>query len=85
MTGCGGSLFCIDWNGLDPRKSVLYRLEGLGLEEVGFVSTGMSFTGGSRFCIDWNGLDCWEVGFASTRMIWNERSWLCCQTKAKNL
>ena len=27
------------------------------MEEVGFVSTGMSWTGGSWFCIDWSVLD----------------------------
>ena len=52
MTCIVGSRFCIDWNGWDRRKSVLYRLECLALSEVGFVSNAMAGTGGSGFCID---------------------------------
>ena len=57
MAWTGGSLFCIDYNGLDQRKVVLHLLEVLVLEEGSFASTRMAWTRGSRFFIDLDGLD----------------------------
>ena len=69
---------------------VLYRLELLGPENVGFVSTVMDWTKERRFIIDWNS---WgrrksvlyqlewivpdNVGFALTGMAWTAESGFC--------
>jgi hypothetical protein len=47
-------------NGLEWRKSVLARLEWLGIEEVGFGLIVMAWNGGSRFWPIWNGLE-WQM------------------------
>jgi hypothetical protein len=66
-----GSWFWLDWNDLVGRKSVLARLELLGMEKVDFGSngnglrwrmwvfslTGMAWNGGSQFWHDCNGLE----------------------------
>jgi hypothetical protein len=42
--------FWNNWNGVDWRKSVLARLEWLGMEEVRFGPTVMAWNGESPVC-----------------------------------
>jgi hypothetical protein len=49
--------FWPDWNGYEWRKSVLARLEWLGMEEVSFGPTGLACNKGNRFWPDSNGLE----------------------------
>jgi hypothetical protein len=39
---------------MECRQLVFALLEWLGMEEVGFVLTGMVLTGAIRFCPEWN-------------------------------
>jgi hypothetical protein len=47
MAWNGGSRFWPDWNGLERRKSILARLEWLGMKEVGFGLTEIASNEGS--------------------------------------
>jgi hypothetical protein len=55
MTWNGGSQFWPDWNGLERRTSFLASLEWFGMEEVGFVRTGMEEVSFSLTKMVWNG------------------------------
>jgi hypothetical protein len=46
-----------DLNVLEWRKSIFAGLEWLGMEEVGFVFTGLACSGRSQFWSDWNILE----------------------------
>jgi hypothetical protein len=69
----GAYRFLPNWNGLEWKKSVLARLERLGMEEVGFGLSRMAWNEGSQFWPDWNSLE-WrkmvaEVDFGLTRLV----------------
>jgi hypothetical protein len=52
-----GIWFLPDWNGLEWIKSILARLEGLRIEEVGFGPTGIAWNGRNQLWPDCNGLE----------------------------
>jgi hypothetical protein len=67
-----GSRFWPNCNGLEWRKSVLARLEWLGMGEVGFGLTGMTWKGESWF---WPNME--DGGFGLTGIAWNGGSRFC--------
>jgi hypothetical protein len=64
----GGSRPWPDWNGLEWRKKVLFRLEWLRMEEIGFAPAGMTLNEGSWFWLDWNDLD-------GRKSVWARLEW----------
>jgi hypothetical protein len=53
----GANRFWPNWNSLEWKKSVLARLDWLGMEEVGFGLSRMAWNGVSQFWTDWNSLE----------------------------